>query len=66
LDYEQDFAAAVDMNVVMTGRGRYVELQGTGEEATFDGDELAALLALASRGIAQLSELQRERLAARR
>lgn len=58
LDYEQDFAAAVDMNVVMTGRGRYVELQGTGEEATFDADELSAMLALAHSGIAQLTQLQ--------
>lgn len=58
LDYEQDFAAAVDMNVVMTGRGRYVELQGTGEEATFDADDLAAMLGLAHQGIAQLTLLQ--------
>ena len=35
LNYEEDFAAAVDMNVVMTGSGRFVEVQGTGEEATF-------------------------------
>jgi ribonuclease PH len=59
LDYAQDFAAAVDMNVVMTGAGRYVELQGTGEEATFDADQLAAMLALANQGIGELSQLQR-------
>lgn len=46
------------MNVVMTGRGRYVELQGTGEEATFDADDLAAMLGLAHQGIAQLTLLQ--------
>jgi ribonuclease PH len=63
LDYEQDVAAAVDMNVVMTGAGRYVEVQGTGEEATFDGAELTAMLELAKRGIAQLAELQQRALA---
>ncbi|HBE71713.1 MAG TPA: ribonuclease PH, partial [Planctomycetaceae bacterium] len=50
LDYERDFAAAVDMNVVMTGSGKFVEIQGTGEEATFDDKELAALLKLAKQG----------------
>ena len=58
LDYEQDFAAAVDMNVVMTGAGRFVELQGAGEEATFDAEELAAMLSLARTGIAELAQLQ--------
>jgi ribonuclease PH len=58
LDYRQDYAAAVDMNVVMTGAGRFVELQGTGEEATFDSDELAAMLALARKGIVELGQLQ--------
>ncbi len=62
LDYEQDVAATVDMNVVMTGAGRYVEVQGTGEEATFDGAELAAMLDLARQGITQLAELQRRAL----
>jgi ribonuclease PH len=62
LDYEQDFAASVDMNVVMTGGGRYVEVQGTGEEATFADDELAALLKLARRGIQRLTDLQRDAL----
>ncbi len=46
LDYSEDVEAAVDMNVVMTGEGRFVEVQGTGEEATFSEDELKALLAL--------------------
>jgi ribonuclease PH len=66
LDYSQDFAASVDMNVVMTGGGRFVELQGTGEEATFDAHELAAMLALARQGIAALNDLQRDALDARR
>jgi ribonuclease PH len=58
LDYEQDFAAAVDMNVVMTGSGRFVEIQGTGEEATFDQEELTAMLSLARQGIESLTRLQ--------
>ncbi len=60
LDYREDFAAAVDMNVVMTGAGRFVEIQGTGEEATFTDAELTAMLALARRGIAQLTAIQRQ------
>lgn len=62
LDYALDAAAAVDMNVVMTGSGRFVEVQGTGEEATFSEDELRQLLELARRGIAQLTEIQRAAL----
>lgn len=62
LDYEKDVAADVDMNVVMTGRGRFVEIQGTGEEATFDDSQLAALLALSKSGIQQLTQIQREAL----
>ncbi len=60
LDYELDYAAAVDMNVVMTGKGRFVEVQGTGEEATFTDQELQALLKLARRGISQLTDVQRK------
>src|SRR5215469_2781953 len=62
LDYKEDFAAAVDMNVVMTGSGRFVEVQGTGEEATFSEQELTALLKLARGGIRQLIEIQRSAL----
>jgi ribonuclease PH len=62
LDYEQDFAAAVDMNVVMTGSGRFVEIQGTGEEATFSDDDLDALLKLARRGIKDLTAAQKNAL----
>ena len=46
LNYVEDVAAVVDMNIVMTGAGRFVELQGTGEEATFSREELNELLAL--------------------
>ncbi len=62
LDYHEDAAAAVDMNVVMTGAGQFIEIQGTGEEATFSEDELRSLLALARNGIAELTRLQREQL----
>lgn len=60
LDYEQDYAAAVDMNVVMTGGGRFVEIQGTGEEATFSDDDLDALLKLGRRGIKELTATQKD------
>jgi len=62
LDYSQDVDADVDMNVVMTGAGRFVEIQGTGEEATFDDDDLAALLKLAKSGIRQLAAHQQAAL----
>ncbi|MDA0658132.1 MAG: ribonuclease PH [Planctomycetota bacterium] len=58
LDYKEDFAATVDMNVVMTGRGQFIEIQGTGEEATFSDEELAALLKLARHGIQKLTQFQ--------
>ena len=62
LDYKMDFAASVDMNVVMTGKGQFVEIQGTGEEDTFSEDELASLLKLAKQGIADLTEIQKTTL----
>lgn len=62
LDYQEDFAAAVDMNVVMTGSGRFVEVQGSGEEATFSEQELNSLLKLARGGIQQLLAAQRSAL----
>ena len=62
LDYEMDFAAAVDMNVVMTGKGQFVEIQGTGEEATFSEDELSSLLRLGREGIRELIEIQKKSL----
>jgi ribonuclease PH len=62
LCYEEDVAAEVDMNVVMTGSGRFVEVQGTGEEATFSEKELSAMLDLARGGIGELTALQRKTL----
>lgn len=62
LDYIEDSSADVDMNVVMTGAGAFVELQGTGEEATFTKDEMNGLVALAEEGIGQLIALQKEAL----
>jgi ribonuclease PH len=62
LNYVEDVAASVDMNIVMTGAGKFVEVQGTGEEATFDEGQLAALLKLAKRGISELTHLQKETL----
>ncbi|MCE2810776.1 MAG: ribonuclease PH [Planctomycetaceae bacterium] len=60
LDYAKDVRADVDMNVVMTGKNRFVEIQGTGEEATFDDQELSELLKLAKIGISQLHAKQKE------
>ncbi|PYM23028.1 MAG: ribonuclease PH [Candidatus Rokuibacteriota bacterium] len=65
LNYPEDSTADVDMNVVMTGRGEFVEVQGTAEQTPFDRARLDALLALAERGIRQLVALQRRALAAR-
>jgi ribonuclease PH len=62
LDYVKDVAADVDMNVVMTGSGRFIELQGTGEEATFDDKELSELIQLAKQGIQQLTGIQKNAL----
>lgn len=59
LSYEEDFAAEVDMNVVMTGKGLFVEIQGTAEEKPFSHPQLHALLDLAWEGIQQLIEQQR-------
>jgi ribonuclease PH len=58
LEYEEDSAAEVDMNVVLTAEGRFVELQGTAEGLTFDDAELNAMLALAKGGIRILNDLQ--------
>jgi ribonuclease PH len=62
LDYSEDVRAGVDMNVVMTSEGQFVEVQGTGEHATFDRPALDELLDLAASGIATLLELQRQAL----
>jgi len=62
LNYEEDSRAKVDMNVVMTGSGKFVEVQGTGEEAPFSRDELNDLLALSEHGIQQLIHAQKQAL----
>jgi len=58
LNYEEDSRAAVDMNVVMTGAGRFVELQATAEKVAFDDAELAALIQLGRAGVKDLLEIQ--------
>ena len=63
LVYAEDSAAEVDMNVVMTGRGRFVEVQGTAEGKPFTAAQLASMTALATEGIARLVALQRDALA---
>ncbi len=63
LDYADDVRAEVDMNVVMTSEGRFVEVQGTGEHGTFDRHALDRLLDMASQGIRTLQELQAAALA---
>jgi ribonuclease PH len=60
LDYELDVRAEVDMNVVMSGRGLLVEVQGTAERAPFSREELDLMLDLATKGITELHSLQRE------
>ena len=62
LDYVEDSAADVDMNVVMTGKGRFIEVQGTGERATFDDVELRTLLRLARAGIKRVTGQHRKLL----
>ena len=62
LDYDLDVRAEVDMNVVMSSEGRFVEVQGTGEHGTFDRSELDELLRLAVHGIGMLDEAQRRAL----
>jgi ribonuclease PH len=64
LDYEEDVGAEVDMNVVMSSEGRFVEVQGTGENGTFDRKQLDGLLDLAISGIRKLDEEQTKALSA--
>src|SRR3989454_10797995 len=63
LNYEEDKAVTVDFNLVATEDGELVELQGSGEEATFSNDQLTEMLALGRKGIAELIEAQRNVLA---
>lgn len=60
LCYVEDVAAEVDMNLVMTTTGQYIEIQGTGEEATFSPDQLSALLDLGREGVDLLGSLQKD------
>ena len=62
LHYEDDVRAQTDMNVVMTGSGKYIEVQGTAEGAAFDKSELDTLLAMAAKGCVELTQLQLEAL----
>ncbi|MCX7927637.1 MAG: ribonuclease PH [Candidatus Omnitrophica bacterium] len=62
LTYEEDSQADVDMNVVMTGSGEFIELQGTGERATFKKSHMDELIELAEKGIRQLIALQKKTL----
>ncbi|HHT9133912.1 MAG: ribonuclease PH [Planctomycetes bacterium RIFCSPHIGHO2_02_FULL_50_42] len=62
LDYSEDVTAQVDMNVVMTGTGRFIEIQGTGEEHTFSDGQLMEMLAVAKKGVEELIRRQKEAL----
>lgn len=62
LNYEEDSKAKVDMNIVMTGSGEFVELQGTGEDRPFSRKELDELLSLGERGVLEMIKLQKEAL----
>ncbi|MBV6518814.1 MAG: ribonuclease PH [Candidatus Brocadia sp.] len=62
LCYAEDAAAQVDMNVVMTGDGKFIELQGTGEEYAFDDGQLAEMLKMAKKGIWEIIEIQKKAL----
>jgi ribonuclease PH len=59
LNYEEDSQAEVDMNIVMTGAGQYVELQATGEKIAFDDHQLAALIGLGTQGVKELIDIQK-------
>ncbi|MGL6094433.1 MAG: ribonuclease PH, partial [Fimbriiglobus sp.] len=62
LEYVEDRDADVDMNLVMTGSGKLIEVQGTGEEATFTRKQLDALLDLGAKGIFAITDVQRQAL----
>lgn len=59
LDYEEDSSASVDMNIVMTESGHFVEIQGTGEESTFSEEELQKMIEIAKKGIFELISEQK-------
>jgi ribonuclease PH len=60
LCYEEDSKAQVDMNVIMTASGKFIEIQGTAEESPFDRTEMDRLIELASKGITELTAIQRK------
>ena len=60
LDYDEDSSADVDMNIIRTGSGRFVEIQGTAESSPFDDKQLSGLLALADNGIKELIAIQKK------
>ncbi|SFE69431.1 ribonuclease PH [Alteribacillus iranensis] len=60
LCYSEDAAAAVDMNIVMTGTGKFVELQGTGEEASYSKEQLDRMLSLGEKGLQEIFMIQRQ------
>jgi len=63
LKYDEDSRAEVDMNVVCTGDGRFIEVQGTAEREPFTHEQMESLLGLAAQGIKLLTEIQREAIA---
>ena len=62
LCYAEDAAAQADMNIVMTGNGKFIEIQGTGEEYTFNDEQLTEMLDMAKKGIREITEIQRQTL----
>ncbi|REJ75260.1 MAG: ribonuclease PH [Acidobacteria bacterium] len=63
LKYEEDSTAEVDMNIVCTGSGKFIEIQGTAEQEPFDREQMNEMLALAEKGLKELFEIQRNALA---
>ena len=62
LCYAEDASAQADMNIVMTGNGKFIEIQGTGEEYTFNDEQLTEMLDMAKKGILEITEIQRKTL----
>ena len=62
LDYNEDSSAEVDMNIIMTGKGKFIEIQGTAEKEPFDKDAMDDLLSLAKAGIEELVGIQKNAL----
>jgi ribonuclease PH len=64
LNYDEDSSASVDMNVVMTGAGEFVEIQATGEKTTYNEEQLGKMLSLARAGVGELIEIQKRVISA--